>query len=234
MDIGKTNAKLCVVDAQSGALVSSTSTQTRSLDAAPYLQLDTESMWRWYIESLTALSQSTTIETIVVTAHGATAALIDDAGLVLPVMDYEFAGLDQLRAEYDTRCDPFEHTYSPKLPLGLNVGRQLYWQRQFCAERFNRARYLLPYAQYWSWLLTGVAVSEVSTIGSHTDLWNPLQKRYSDFAEREGFARLFAQRKFAADVLGPLRPALAAETGISKDCKVLVGIHDSNASLIPW
>jgi len=234
MDIGKTNAKLCVVDAQSGALVSSTGTQTQSVDAAPYPHLDTESMWQWYVESLKDLQQTSSIETIVVTAHGATAALIDDDGLVLPVMDYEFAGVDELCDEYDARCDPFEHTYSPKLPLGLNVGRQLYWQRKNCNPRFRQARYVLPYAQYWSWLLTGVAVSEVSTIGSHTDLWNPLDGRYSDFAVREGFADLFPERRFAGDVLGSLRPEVREATGIDEGCQVLVGIHDSNASLVPW
>ncbi len=234
MDIGKTNAKLCVVDAQTGALVSTDTTHTRTIDSPPYLHLDTASLWDWYTAGLKRLQQNTLIDTIVVTAHGATAALLDDDGLVLPVMDYEFSGLDEFRAEYDLRCDEFEQTYSPKLPLGLNVGRQLYWQRARCEARFNRAKYLLPYTQYWSWLLTGKAVSEVSTIGSHTDLWNPLEKRYSDFAVREGFAELFPKTLHASESLGSLRASVQAATGIDDHCKVLVGIHDSNASLVPW
>ncbi len=234
MDIGKTNAKLCVVNAQTGALISTDTTHTGTIDAPPYPHLDTASIWSWYVAGLKRLQKTTRIDTIVVTAHGATAALLDDEGLVLPVMDYEFSGLDELRAEYDLRCDSFEQTYSPKLPLGLNVGRQLYWQRDRCNAQFERARYLLPYTQYWSWLLTGKAVSEVSTIGSHTDLWNPLEKRYSDFAEREGFAGLFPQMMHASESLGSLSAEVQAATGIDNHCNVLVGIHDSNASLIPW
>ena len=234
MDIGKTNAKLSCVDAQSGVLISSVSTQSRTQDTGLYPHLDTESMWRWYLESLKELQASSPIKTIVVSAHGATAALLDDNGLVLPVMDYEFEGLDELRDEYDALCDPFEHTYSPKLPLGLNFGRQLFWQRRHCEARYQNAKYLLPYPQYWSWLLTGVFASEVSTIGSHSDLWNPIEKRYSDFAQTQGFAALFPERQFAGDVLGSVSATVASATEIGGDCKVLVGIHDSNASLVQW
>ena len=234
MDIGKTNAKLCVVDGVSGVLVSTTSMQTPTVHAQPYPHLDTDAIWKWYLDGLANLQQSRSIDTIVVTAHGATAALLDESGLVLPVMDYEFDGLDVYRDEYDSLCDPFEQTYSPKLPLGLNIGRQLYWQRERCAEQYQKARYLLPYAQYWSWLLTGKAAAEVSSIGSHSDLWNPLEKRYSDFAERQGFAELFPPLMHAADVLGTVSDAVQTATGIGSSCKVLVGIHDSNASLLPW
>ena len=113
MDIGKTNAKLCVVDAETGRLAGTRKTQTRSIDASPYLHLDTDSLWHWFVAELTQLQATEDVSTIVVTAHGATAALIDDDGLVLPVMDYEFTGLDELRPQYDAVCDPFEHTYSP-------------------------------------------------------------------------------------------------------------------------
>ena len=126
MDIGKTNAKLSVVDGVTGELVSTATMQTPTIHAQPYPYLDTEAIWKWYLAGLARLQQSRSIDTIVVTAHGATAALLDDNGLVLPVMDYEFDGLDEFRDEYDSLCDSFEQTYSPKLPLGLNVGRQLY------------------------------------------------------------------------------------------------------------
>lgn len=234
MDIGKTNAKLCVVDTLSGELISTESTRTETLDQSPYRQIDTAKLWQWYQDKITALCKTTQISHIAVTAHGATAALINDDGLVLPVMDYEFTGTDDLAEQYNELCDPFTHTYSPQLPMGLNLGRQLFWQRHNCPEQFNSATSLLPYAQYWSWLLTGIAASEVSTIGSHTDLWNPLAKNWSDFARREGFANLFPDLKKAGDILGPPSDALISATGIDADCKVLVGVHDSNASLIPW
>ena len=44
MDIGKTNAKLCVVDGVSGVLVSTTSMQTPTIHAQPYPHLDTDAI----------------------------------------------------------------------------------------------------------------------------------------------------------------------------------------------
>jgi len=234
LDIGKTNAKICALDARSGEVVYTRTTQTDTVNANPYLHLNTAAIWQWYIKELKTLQRTAPVEIIVVAAHGATGALLNDDGLVLPVMDYEFTGLDDCREEYDARCDPFEETYSPKLPLGLNLGRQLYWQRERFPEAYKKARYFLPYPQYWTWLLTGIAVAEVSTIGSHTDLWHPIGKRYSDFAKREGFDRLFPQLKHASEVVGPPGKEVQAATGLKDTCKVLVGIHDSNASLLPW
>lgn len=234
MDIGKTNAKLCVVDAADGKLLNSESTATPSLDQPPYLHLDTSTLWHWYLLQLKRQAGKYQISYIVVTAHGATAALVTETDLALPVMDYEFDGPDSLAEEYNQRCDPFEHTYSPHLPHGLNVGRQLYWQRKYFPQQFIKTAHLLPYTQFWSWKLTGIATAEVTTIGSHTDLWNPMAKTYSDFSIRENFSTLFPAMRKADDVLGPLTPEVLTQTGISPDCKVLVGIHDSNASLIPW
>ena len=60
---------------------------------------------------------------IAVTAHGATAALVDAAGgLALPVLDYEYPGPDELAADYDAARPPFAETGSPRLPAGLTLG----------------------------------------------------------------------------------------------------------------
>jgi len=234
MDIGKSNAKLSVVDAESGELTSATVVATPTREAPFYPHIDTDLLWDWFLEALAVARQRSNIDFIIVTAHGATAALIDETDLVLPILDYEYAGPDECEQLYDSLCDPFTDTYSPKLPHGLNVGRQLYWQRERFAEQFNRAKYLLPYTQFWSWRLTGIPVGEVTTIGSHTDLWNPVKRCWSAFAMKQGFDKLVPPFKRSDEVLGVLQPALQKRTGINADCKVLVGIHDSNASLLPY
>jgi len=233
MDIGKSNAKLSLLDGSAGSLLHSETEATRSVEHPFYLHLDTDRVWCWYLQSLKRAQEIADITTICVTAHGAAAALIDDDELVLPVLDYECTGPDELAREYDALCDPFITTYSPKLPQGLNLGRQLYWQRAKFAEQFNQVRHVLPYPQYWTWRLTGIPATEVTTIGSHTDLWNPGEKRFSSFAQHQGFDKLFPPFKSAFDVLGPLRADICRQTGINCDCKVMVGVHDSNASLIP-
>jgi L-fuculokinase len=165
--------------------------------------------------------------------HGATAALIDDAGLVLPVPDYEYVPGDAAdAARYETLRPAFEESGSPRLPAGLNLGRQLDWlQVRFPAD-FARAKHVLMYPQYWAWRLCGVAASEVTSLGCHTDLWRPGERTWSSLVERHGWQPLFPPLREAWARLGRLRPELAADTGLPADCEIVCGIHDSNASLL--
>jgi sugar (pentulose or hexulose) kinase len=91
---------------------------------------------------------------------------------------------------------------------------------------------LLPWAQYWAWFLTGRAVSEVTSLGCHTDLWAPGEGRFSPMAQRLGWAERFAPVVKAGDVVGTLHPDIARETGLPVTAKVLAGLHDSNAALL--
>ncbi len=234
IDIGKTNAKLSVVDEQSGGVIATRSRKTGAIDAPPYPQLDTDTLWTWCLAELKRAQQLAPLSHICVTTHGAAAALVDDQNLVLPVLDYEHDGPDEIAARYDHQCDPFTETYSPKLPLGLNIGRQLYWQRDRFPEQFAKAKHLLSYPQYWTWRLTGNPSSEITSIGAHSDLWRPVAQDFSDFAKREKFAALIPPMMRADAVLGTVSPSVCAKTGITDTCRVLVGIHDSNASLVPY
>jgi sugar (pentulose or hexulose) kinase len=90
---------------------------------------------------------------------------------------------------------------------------------------------LLPYPQYWAWWLSGVAASELSSLGCHTQLWRPLERRFSELAQRQGWAALFAPIRSAGAVLGTVRAELAQALGLAAACEVHVGVHDSNACL---
>ena len=75
--------------------------------------------------------------------------------------------------------------------------------------------------------------SEVTSIAAHSDLWRPMEGRLSSMVERLGWTRLFPPMRHAWETLGPLKPAVAAATGLSPDVRVVCGAHDSNASLVP-
>ena len=70
-------------------------------------------------------------------------------------------------------------------------------------------------------------------MGAHTHLWRPGERRFSGLVERCGWAALFPPMRHAWECLGPVTPELAAATGLPPDCRVLAGIHDSNASWLP-
>lgn len=232
LDIGKTNAKLTLIDA-AGRTQAEVRTPNTVRRDGPYPHHDTQRLWEWMLAQLREFAAQAPIGTLVPVTHGATAALVDDAGLVLPVLDYEHVPGDATDlARYQAMRPPFEETGSPELPAGLNLGRQLDWlQARFPAE-FARARHVLTYPQYWAWRLSGVAASEITSLGCHTDLWRPRQRSWSTLVERRGWQALFPPRRDAWARLGPLRAELADRTGLPRDCEVVCGIHDSNASLL--
>ena len=232
LDIGKTNVKLVVVDGD-GTERHSVTRPNRALPGPPYPNADVEGIWSWLLEALADAGRDHAIDTIVPVAHGACAALIAGNELALPVLDYEHDGPDRVHRAYADAIDPFAQTLSPLLRTGLNVGKQLFWQRHAFPEAFARATTLLMWPQYWSWRLSGVAAAEVTSLGCHTHLWRPDEGAPSGFAEREGLAALLPPLRSAWDCLGPIRPEVAAQTGLDPACRILCGIHDSNASYLP-
>ena len=58
--------------------------------------------------------------------------------------------------------------------------------------------------------------------------------RFSDLVGAPGLAAAVSGYASApGTTLGPVRPELAAATGLPRDCRVIAGIHDSNASFLP-
>jgi sugar (pentulose or hexulose) kinase len=234
IDIGKTNAKVVLVDLDALAEVASHRTANRPRHDGPYPHHDVDALWSFILDGLARLRGEQPVDAICVTTHGATAALLGkDGRLALPVLDYEHDGPDSLRAGYDAVRPSFEETGSPPLPLGLNLGAQLFWQERSFPEAFDRTTSILTYPQYWAWRLCGVAASEVTSLGCHTDLWNPYAGDFSSLVENQGWRGRFPPRYAAGDRLGTLLPDVAALTGLDPSTPVLCGIHDSNASLLP-
>lgn len=233
LDIGKTNAKVLVVDLATGAEKVLARIPNAVRRDGLYPHHDMEALWAFALTGLRAAARLG-VDAVSITTHGAACVLVDGQGdLALPMLDYEHDGPDSVAAGYEAVRPGFEETGSPRLPLGLNVGAQLFWlERAFPAE-FARARHVLMLAQYWAYRLSGVAASEATSLGCHTDLWNPWQGRFSSLVGRMGWEGLFPPVRKAADVLGPVLPAVAAATGLPVGTPVLCGIHDSNASLVP-
>lgn len=233
LDIGKTNVKLSLIDA-AGATLAEQRRANTIVAGEKYPQHDTEGIWDWMLATMGAFASIARVGAIVPVTHGATAALVDQHGLVLPVLDYESKLPEQCNDAYTQVRPPFLQTCSPDLPAGLNLGRQLAWLASAYPDDFARTHHILMYPQYWAWRLSGVAASEVTSLGCHTDLWQPKAQRYSALPATMGWQDLFPPLRTAGAVLGPLLPALAAQTGLPADCKVLCGIHDSNASLVRY
>ena len=68
--------------------------------------------------------------------------------------------------------------------------------------------------------------TEVTSVGSHTDLWRPNEGRLSSMVDKLGWRRLFPPLRKAWDTLGTLRPEVAAATGLAPNVRVVCGAHD--------
>ena len=232
LDIGKTNVKLALFDG--GRLRWEKSAPNRMMPGPPYPHEDVEGAWDFFLDALREARRTQQIGAIVPTAHGAAGALIGETDLAAPVMDYEFTGVETIEPNYAPLRPPFSESLSPKVPAGLNLGRQLAYQKWRCPELFAKATHFVAYPQYWAWRLTGVAASEVTSLGSHTDLWAPRQGHVSSLVKALGVESLIPPLRRAFDPLGPIKPEIAAATGLAPDTQVFCGIHDSNASLLPY
>lgn len=230
LDIGKTLAKLSLW-APDGALVERRVRANERVHAGGYAALDTAGIEGWAAETLRDFAGLADVGAIIPVGHGAAAAIIRDGRLACPPLDYEQAMPDDLCAAYRAERGAFLDTGSPCLPDGLNLGAQIF-QLEARDPDLEHGTQILPWAQYWSWLLSGVAASEVTSLGCHTDLWHPLAGAASQLAERRGWARRLAPLRGAAEVLGTLTPAWVERTGLPADTEVHCGLHDSNAALL--
>jgi sugar (pentulose or hexulose) kinase len=230
IDVGKTLSKATLWD-DGGDCVAQRSRANQPVASGVSVALDVMGIERWLVAVLSEFAHLGPIESIVPVAHGAGAALISKGRLQRAPLDYEWAGVAGDRAEYDRERDSFAATGSPALPAGLNLGIQLHWLESQASADFRRAQ-ILPWAQYWSWLLSGVAASEVTSLGCHTDLWRPYEGVPSELSARRGWADRFAPLVAADTVLGTLKPEWVKATGLSGAVKIYCGIHDSNAALL--
>jgi sugar (pentulose or hexulose) kinase len=116
-------------------------------------------------------------------------------------------------------------TASPVLG-SLNSGMQLYRLKHQQPEIFRATKYALHLPQYMSYLLTGIAATDITSIGCHTNLWNFRENKYHQWTTREGIHEKLAPLMPASQVLPPLFPGNTYQVGI--------GLHDSSAALIPY
>lgn len=234
IDIGKTNAKLALVDLANLTEIAVVKRPNCVLPGPPWPHFDVKGHWTFLLGALSRFQAEYGVDAIAVTTHGACAALLGaDGQLAAPIVDYEHAGPDNLATEYDAIRPDFAETGSPRLSGGLNIGAQLHWQFATVPGLRERSDSIVTYPQYWGFQLTGVAATDVSSLGCHTDLWNPHEGQFSSLVARLGIEDKIAPARASADVLGPILPEIAEQTGLAPNTPVHCGIHDSNASLLP-
>ncbi|KPF93664.1 carbohydrate kinase [Novosphingobium sp. AAP83] len=229
IDLGKTLSKVSLWDLD-GHMLDRQTRPNLPFEIDGVRRLNALAIAQWLVETLAKYADHP-VSTIVPVGHGAGVVALKNGQLAFPPLDYEQAIPSDVMAAYRKARDPFDQTGSPALPDGLNFGSQLWWLEQLEAEGMENATFL-PWAQYWAWFLTGNAVSEVTSLGCHSDVWSPQAGDFSPMALRLGWASRFAPIVRAGDSVGMLSPPIVKATGLSPNVRVLAGLHDSNAALV--
>jgi sugar (pentulose or hexulose) kinase len=230
LDVGKTLSKATLWD-EAGHCIAQRSRPNQRPSSGTSLTLDAGGIERWLVGVLTEYAKLGPVSAIVPVAHGAGVALIRRGQLQCAPLDYEWSGVSIDRANYNRQRDPFFLTGSPALPAGLNLGIQLHWLEALKSGDY-RSGHIVPWAQYWAWVLSGVEAAEITSLGCHSDLWLPYEGEFSELASRRGWAERLAPLTPAGTVLGTLEPEWVKSTGLSPNVRIYCGLHDTNAALL--
>ncbi|MEM7045898.1 MAG: L-fuculose kinase, partial [Pseudomonadota bacterium] len=120
--------KLLAIEPGGGRVIEALQTGNEPIDGPPYLHVDVEAIFAWLVRALGEFAGRFEIKAIVPCAYGSTAALIDDDGLVLPMMDYEAEPPARIKEAYAEVAPAFDEVGCPINPGGLTLARQLFWQ----------------------------------------------------------------------------------------------------------
>jgi sugar (pentulose or hexulose) kinase len=230
-DIGKTNKKLFLFDEQYKIVWEQSDVCTQTVDEDGEPCEDIQQLTEWAHRSLATITALTDvhIKAINFSAYGASFVYIDrDGKPIAPLYNYLKAYPKLLR---DTFYDTYggETTFSmltasPVLE-SLNSGMQLFRVKEQQPGLFSNIRFALHLPQYFSFLLTGQACSDITSIGCHTNLWNFPQNHYHEWVYREG----------VAEKLAPILPSATVLPGRSGGIPLSgIGLHDSSAAMIPY
>lgn len=231
-DIGKTNKKVLLFNQQYQLVREYADRLPETADEDGDPCEDLQHLDRWIQAQLLQLQQDPEIQlkAINVSAYGASFVYIDAEGNTLtPLYNYLKTYPATLQQRFYRNHGPEKEfcrqTASPSLG-SLNSGLQLYRIKYYQPRVFRHMQYALHLPQYVSWKISGHPVTELTSIGCHTGLWDFEQDSYHQWVYEEELASRFPPLVTSDQVL-PVE--LQGQT-------VLVGsgLHDSSAALIPY
>ena len=230
-DIGKTNKKILLFDNAFKVLSQKEAKFPVTVDEDGFECDDIDLITRWIRQELEDISSSREYELVGVnfSTYGASLMFLNKEGERLtPVYNYlkEISSSIQknLFDEYGGQDEFCRKTASPALGLLLNSGIQILWLQKGKPEVFKHIDSILHFPQYLSYTLTGNVVSEPTSIGCHTFMWDFDQMNYHRWVGDKAIQLpepITNDITFPVDILG-------------NKIQVGTGIHDSSASLVPY
>ena len=245
IDIGMTNKKVAVYDENLHQLdaVYKNFEPLKVKDPTGGVEVDAHDlagMEDWFCEQLRVFAQKYPIKALSITTHGATFVCIDGKGKVCaPCVFYTHEPGESFQKDFYTLCGTKEElqktTYTPPFGSLINPAKGImYMQKHFPGE-FAKTKTILNFPQYWGYVFTGIPGIEPTYCGCHSYLWNHKKSDWSPVADTLNIRSMLpVNYKNTCETLGTVNEETAKRTGLDKSVIVTMGIHDSNASLLPY
>lgn len=229
-DIGKTNKKILLFNKEFEVVHMEESTFPEVSDEDGFPCDDAHQIEQWVLDSIEKYiaSDQYQVRGINFCTYGATLVYLDAESLRLtPIYNYLKPFPDQLlKGFYKSHGGKEEFcrcTASPELGM-LNAGLQLLWFKRTKADVYQEVKQILHFPQYLAGMVHGQSVSEHTSIGCHTMLW--------DF-DRMDYHQWLSQEEISLPAPIPVTETFPVAIG-GKTFEAGIGIHDSSASLAPY
>jgi L-fuculokinase len=239
-DVGKTNKKLFIFDQDLKILA----LEKISIDESEENGIrhdNLQEIEKWFFSTLRKLTGLfRNIRSVSITTHGATFVCVGNDGKPsVPEISYTTDPGDSFHKEFfnefGSRLTLQQETCTADFGVLINLAKGIWFVKRHYPAAFSKTKYILNFPQYFGYLLTGNAAAEPTYTGCHTYLWDFEKNDWSSVAERMGILSMLPSRTGNPwDILGSIKPDVARETGLEAGTLVTLGIHDSNASLLPY
>ena len=245
IDIGMTNKKVAVysenLEQLAAVYKNFESVKVRSALSGEEIKAhNLEAMEEWFFEQIAAFAKKYPIKAISVTTHGATAVFVDSDGKICaPCLFYTHEPGEDFQNEFygkfGSKDELQKTTATPPLSAMINLAKGIYFLQKHFAPEFEKTETILNLPQYFGFRLTGKKGVEGTFMGCHTYLLDPFSDGWSDVAKKLGIEKLLPGKCApSCQLLGNLTSECAEKLGLGEDVAVTMGLHDSNASLLPY
>ncbi|MEN8137195.1 MAG: FGGY family carbohydrate kinase [Bacteroidota bacterium] len=141
--------------------------------------------WVYNVIDSTISKNVYTIKGVNFSTYGASLIYLNDEGKKLGYLYNNMMSLPYSfgRELYDKHGGVFEFARKTSSSLlGFqNSGLQLKWLKEERPDTYKQAKHVLHFPQYLSYLFTGKIVSEFTTIGCHTAMWDFEENKYHNW-----------------------------------------------------
>lgn len=231
-DAGKTNKKLLLFDEAYRIVYEESMQFAETRDEDGDACEDVAALAAWVKERLAAICAMDEYDVLGVniSAYGASLVHVDSQGEVIAPLynylkPYPKALSSRFYAQYGGEDNVALQTASPVLG-SLNAGMQLFRLKHTQPAVYEQVHFSLHLPQFLSFLVSGRACSDITSVGCHTQLWDFERNAYHAWVAAEGISRVLAPM-VPADAVMPVR-------GYGHSFVVGPGLHDSSAALIPY